>query len=467
MLAILLSLLGPFVVGTLLAWRAWPGIGPIWWRGTFAAALGLGLALGLGSGTFFVWAACPGHDRIGFLVAEILFFVVVCALILFVWRRQSSADLLPPAMRSRWAWAIYAAFVLVLIFALTALELDLSRVHHGEIDAWQIWNLHARLLERDTARWPEILARLEQWSHPDYPLLLSATIARSWHVTGEETTLAPRVIAFLFWAATVGLLLAGVALLRTPSQGCLAALVLMATPSFLHFTGAQYADVPLAFYFLATNTLLESHARLRPSGLRLPLLAGLTAGMAAWTKNEGVLFLIVSLLVQFVLAAYSLWVTREGSRTFLAFALGLLPFSLILAYFKVRLAAPSDLFLEQNAGSFFSRLFDLKRTEMIFGEMTAALARIGRGAIFLLGLYGFLVGGARGGAGMGQYTMIVVVLMLCGYALVYQMSPHNLELHIYFSVDRLYVQLWPSAVMAFFLRVAAPEEKLGRVATQA
>jgi hypothetical protein len=465
MLALVLSLLGPFVVGSLLAWRTWPRIGAIWWRGTFAATLGLGLALGLGSGTFFVWAACPGHDRVAFLLAESLFFAVICGLILFLWRRPTTAGNFPSTMRSAWSWAIYAAFALVLIFALTALEFDLSRAHHGEIDAWQIWNLHARLLERDSTRWPELLARLEQWSHPDYPLLLPATIARCWHVTGQEDTLAPRVVAFLFWAATVGLLLSGVALLRTPSQGCLAAIVLMVTPSFLHFTGAQYADVPLAFYFLATNFLLECQARLRPNSLSIPILAGLTAGMAAWTKNEGMMFLMISLLLQFLLAAYSLVVKRETSRSFLAFILGLLPFGLILGYFKWRLAAPSDLLLDQNAGSFSSRVFDWKRTETILGEITVALARLGRGALFLLGLYGFLVGGARGGAGMGQYTMIVVVLMLCGYALVYQLSPHNLELHIYFSVDRLYVQLWPSAIMAFFLRVAAPEERLGHAVT--
>src|SRR5678816_2584801 len=73
-------------------------------------------------------------------------------------------------------------------------------------------------------------------------------------------------------------------------------LILLATTGFLTDGPWQYADVPLAFYYLAAfATLLLADAESRG---RIVAMAGLAAGFAAWTKDEGLLFaLVLSLAV--------------------------------------------------------------------------------------------------------------------------------------------------------------------------
>ncbi len=76
----------------------------------------------------------------------------------------------------------------------------------------------------------------------------------------------------------------------------LGAIALLATPSFVEQGAWQYADIPLSFFYLATIVLLSLYdertqeaSSQSPAGLLA--LGGVAAGFAAWTKNEGVLFL--------------------------------------------------------------------------------------------------------------------------------------------------------------------------------
>ncbi len=461
MLLMLLALAPPLVVGWLAARACWPRVGSPGWRAALLAALAVGLALGGGSWTWFVWVACADPSRPGFFVAELLFSTVVAAALVAAGRRRDvpAAGALSEPRPTRWTWAVYAAFGLVLLAALATLGLALAREPYGEIDAWQMWNLHARLLVRGGEQWREPFARMEAWSHPDYPLLVPATVARAWASAGEESTLVPRLVAFLFAAATVGLLTAGLAILRTPAQGCLAGLMLLATPPYLRYTAAQYADVPLGFYFLAGVLLFEVHDRLRPGGLRLIVLAGLVTGMAAWTKNEGQLFVVATLLARLGMAAGRRQV-RPAARELAAFAAGLVPFLAVLAYFKLRVAATNDLVAGQEGGATLPRLLSSERLRVVVTEWAAVANKVLGRAALVLAAYGLLLGRARLPGGRGWHTSIVLAVMLAGYTLVYLTTPLLLALHVRLSADRLCLQLWPCALLLFFLNVAAPEEWL-------
>ena len=105
-----------------------------------------------------------------------------------------------------------------------------------------------------------------------------------------------------FTFAAVGLLAAGVCRLRSRNQGLLAGAVLLGTKAFVMLGAAQYADVPLAFFILATVLLLGLDDAAEQSSPGLVLLAGFCAGLAAWTKNEGLLFLVVMLAARCLVA---------------------------------------------------------------------------------------------------------------------------------------------------------------------
>ena len=253
--------------------------------------------------------------------------------------------------------------------------------------------------------------------------------------------------------------MAGTALLRTPAQGCLAGIVLEATPYYVEITTAQYADVPLAFYFLASVLLFELYDRADVKSFRLPLLAGLLTGMAAWTKNEGQLFLVATLLARGVAALRGGAPWRTRGAEWLAFAAGLAPLLACLAYFKLRVALPNDLVKGQSLSATWERITTPRRYDVIAVGALAAAGRLLLGAGAALPLYAFLLGRAPKPPRQGWHSAMVLAVMLIGYALVYLTTPHDVGWHVGSSADRLLLQLWPTALLLFFLRVAAPEEK--------
>jgi hypothetical protein len=384
-------------------------------------------------------------------------------------RAAAPAIVEPPAVPSAATPMLVAVFGLSLAAAIARFAVVSLNYPHGWWDAWMIYNVRARFLLRGGSEWVDAFSALMPISHPDYPLLLPALIVRSWSYAGQETTLAPQAVALAFALATVGLLGAGLALLRHPDQGLLAGCVLLAVPLFIDTAVVQDADSPLGFYFLATLVLLALHSRPRPApgGSRGCLvLAGVAAGLAAWTKNEGLLFLLV---VCTVWLGTGIWARgwRAPAREMASFGLGLLPVLLVLLYFKTQLAPPNDLVVGQGLRETTARLLDVSRYGMILGTLREAVLNYGPmgvvSAVWVLSVHAVAVGfdAERRWRWPATTTLTAVALMIVGYALVYLTSPHDLRSHLDSSLTRLLAQVWPSALFGYFLIARAPVETVG------
>jgi hypothetical protein len=53
-------------------------------------------------------------------------------------------------------------------------------------------------------------------------------------------------------------------------------------------------------------------------------------------------------------------------------------------------------------------------------------------------------------------SVLVLPLILAGYFFIYLITPYDLRWHLRFSLNRLFLQLWPSAVFLFFLAAPIP-----------
>jgi hypothetical protein len=177
----------------------------------------------------------------------------------------------------------------------------------GYWDAFAIWNLRAKFLAGPGDTWTRSFSPLLVFSHPDYPLLISGFVAQLWKLSGEDTpTLAPILTAAVFAAGVLALLLSTLALVRSTASALLASLTFLTSSSYLLQPMSQYGDVPLSFYFLATLALVFLSAKSDGTRkLALAALAGGFASFAAWTKNEGLVFFVLSLgCYAFVLRRY-------------------------------------------------------------------------------------------------------------------------------------------------------------------
>ncbi|MCX5858162.1 MAG: hypothetical protein NTZ57_09735 [Deltaproteobacteria bacterium] len=367
-------------------------------------------------------------------------------------------------------------FTGTLISALISVAVALLKEPHGKWDAWVIWNLHARFILRGGEHWRDFLAGGPDWTHPDYPLLVPLSVVRMWKYAGSETLYGPIFFSVLFMLAVAGLLVFTLAILRSRGQGYLAGLVLMGSPYFLDLSASQFADIPLAFYFLATVIIFFLHDRFDHRHDTPLMLAGLTAALAAWTKNEGLLFLSIVPMVRFAFITRSNgW--KRALRQVGWFMAGALPVVMVIALFKIQLAPSSDIFAGQGLQQMIDKLTDLHR----FGQISLAYLQTaltftqgavnirtgfhvnpGVAGVILLSLY-MLFMGVRTQAQDRTALLTaaaVLIFMLAGYFAIYLITPHDLHWHLLTSLNRLFIQLWPSAIFLCFMITRTPEQAL-------
>ena len=423
-------------------------------RDVFRFVLGTGIGVGLASECYFLGlvTGIPG------LLLEILLFFA--AGIGAVWNRKNAKrrfcetsfpETMPRAGGRLLIRCLAWAFALLLFLDLAVFVRMSARNPRGGWDAWAIWNLRAHFLYRNGgAAWRDAFTELLDWSHPDYPLLLPAFVARGWRLLGRESSAVPIVLAGFFTFGCTGLMAASLAILRGARQGLLAGLALAATP-WLYAQGAmQCADIPVAFYRLATLAAMAMADRFNSRGLAV--LAGVSAALGGWAKNEGLLWLGAFLLARMIVARL---------RLVPAFLTGALPVLAPILFFKARIATSSDIFGVAARSGMMTRVLEPARYGLIAREAFVHAWNFGPlpvSAFAILIVYA-AVTGLRRRENRDRAILHTGVLALSfttvGYFTIYLLRPLDLAWLLDTSADRLLLQLWPGIVFVIFLACRA------------
>ena len=350
---------------------------------------------------------------------------------------------------------IYFFFgALFLLLTLSILQISLH-TPHGNWDAWSIWNVRARFIFRAGENWKTAFSDKMPFSHPDYPLLIPLTVVRGWIYARQETLTSQIATSIIFSALVFLMLFNGVFATRGGIAAFLAAATLASTPYFLQMSASQYADLPLAFFFLATFLLIAIN--LRQPSTSLMIFAGMNAGFAAWTKNEGLLFSVVMLLVVIILALKTR--TRSpASHSVGGFVFGLLLMMIPVAVFKLSLA-PANYITKELSPGILSQMVDLERLSIILKHMVVSATNFGLWNQMSKGFFNpipimfayLLWAGVKLKSTENWLFPAVLLTMLGGYVIAYMASPHELTWHLNSSSNRLFLQLWPAAIFTFFL----------------
>ena len=471
---ILLSFIISSVIGYCVVSLIWPsrrsGASDLIVRCSLAAGVGQGIA----SCNFFLWLVVFGSPGRGSIVVEVVLLAILLLVLVYRVKRKRGS---PPeaerdpgvasegtSLKLKHGWLLTAAFYTSLVSTVAGIVIASLRFPNGWWDAWAIWNLRARGILRGGEHWRDSLSDLTLWAHPNYPLLLPTSVARGWVYTGAETAAVPAALSLLFTIGTVALLCSALAELRSKWQGYVAGVVLLGYTTFTFYGGSQIADPPLMFLFTATVILVAFKFERVGGGYGALVLAGVTAGLSAWTKNEGLLFIVLVAVVQLIVVLPS-----EGARAYLRqllfFAAGLLPVLIIVLYFKTQLAPPSELVSAMQQRDTFSKLLDYHRYILIARKLKEDVVSYnvyGIGFIYLLLIYLVCVGATLRHKRSVIFTALLLHLMLTGYVWVYLTTPYDLAWHLDTSFSRLTLHLWPSFVFLFFLLVLTPEETLRR-----
>ncbi len=450
-------------IGWLAVNRLAPGRGfePRWARIVFETALGAGAGIALTGSLYFVLAVLGLVSRWLILAIEIAPLGVLALL-----PRRGAAPDSPMTARPGWAGNPVLVGVLALALALVvAGQVDTIQASpYGQWDAFAMWNVRAQFLAGPPGAWENAVTPLIP--HADYPPLLSAFIGRLWRLGGDAgTPPAPVATGLLLFWGVLALLAASLALLRATSAGLLACLVLVATVPYVGESVWQYADIPLSFYFVATLSLLAL-AAMAPDARRsrLWLAAGAFASSAALVKNEGIPFLLLALACPLVVGWWREGRTRAIAR-FRWMLMGGAPAIVILTVFKFALAPHIGPLRGQPAAQVFEKLADVDRYVAILSACGTVIVKLGNGLSHPLVLLAILAVALRFSidAKMRPAVLasgLVLVLMIAAYWGVYLVTPVDLAWRLGVSLNRLFIQIWPSLLFVAFLVLNAPRGPL-------
>jgi hypothetical protein len=443
----ILWILQAVLTGSLLAMRfaRLSDIQPAWAGWSLIVGLGAAAGIGLSSCLFFLVGVLFGA-----LAAAMSLELVILAAAGYLalnkpWQAKPPA---PPALGATRPWLPSLMAILLLVGILGTLGMTTAwRANpQGYWDGWAIWNLRARMLASGPGlaprAWSPVLGAV---THSEYPLLLSAFVARCWVYSGSTTAAVPAATSYVFFLALLALVAGGIAALRGSTLGLLAALALAGAPPLLDQVPAQYSDVPLACYLAGATIFALLDRR---------IVAGLLAGLAAWTKDEGVLFLVLLVI------AAALFQRRSVPRVLA----GALPAVIFAALFKMSLAHGNPSWLTSSLPGAAARLQDPSRYRTIlsaYGREFVDLITAGYHPIYPLVIlalcFRFDARRWRDAAFCGT----LFFAMLLGYFAVYAITVNDLRWHLATSLDRLLVQVWPLLVLAGFGAFREPESRRG------
>jgi hypothetical protein len=449
-----LGLLGAGLAGFLLVsviLREAPGKRPVFWLRFW---LGIGCGLGVTSLHYFLWRLVADPTKGLFMVGELLVLLILFG----IYAGTSSANWISTRggliLKDCLKWPSLLGWVFFMIAGIALLThiAGFLKKPHGGWDAWMIWNLDARFLFRGGEHWQNLFS--PQLVHPDYPLLIPANVARLWSIMGKESIFAPAVLGGIYAVSIIALLVTAVRYLRGPRLGYIAGFALLGSAGFHFHAPTQSADFPLALYILGVLVSINFYDRDEYSRPGFLLLAGLLAGLATWTKNEGWLLLVALILARSAQAVFrrtqrNIW--REA-RLFFA---GLAPVLALVLFFKLWFTPANDLVASLGAGT-LDNLLDANRYISVAGEflwqsisldpkISTPLAMLP--LLFLF--FGFRkISLKQPGVILG---LLVLAIMFAGFAAIFITTPHRLEWHLYTANARLFLQLWPGAVFIVML----------------
>ncbi len=440
-----------------LAWRI-PAATPSWGLRMVRGALAMLLGLGLTSLLYFGWLVIVGQPSRWYFVVETALGSI---LLLGAWRRWRRV---PEAARGRPegrpAWLVIGAVGSIGLLAFGMIGYTLAINPHGAYDAWTIWNAHARFLFRGGAEWRHVFSPFAA-THADYPYLVPATVARLWTAAGAEVLLAPALLALLGVTITTGLLAGGVMLVADPTRAFLAVAALLGTSHYLYAGSSMLADVPVSACYLATLVCLALGSQRPHEATAWFGCAGLCAGLATWTKNEGWLFIgVVGVVWSGITWRDERWSAMR--RSILPFALGAAPIVLYGLVFKQTLAPQSDLANNLSVASMVAKLTDPGRYGTIVSVYGRTFLTYGRGISVVLLVYSVLVGidWPAEQRRIRSVALLTTLGLLGGYTVIYLLTPHDIAWHLGSSLDRLVVQVWPSLLFGLFISTQSPNRAL-------
>ena len=423
-------------------------------------SIGMGLGIGILSLFTFLSLFIPDANKVFYTSKSInkLFFLIIAILILYLIINESK-NIIKIGIEIRFSFSnifITILFIMGLLIAFDRFWQISAENSHGGWDAWAIWNLHARFIYLSGDDWKNLFTNILVWSHVDYPLMTPSMIVFGWKILGNDSRLIPMILGGVYTFGSAAVLFATLLYLRNYSVAVFGTMVLVFSNPFIREGALQYADVPLAYYILCVISLTIIAEENRVNGEKISLLTGILLGFSAWTKNEGLIFI----LLYFIVMGFKDLINKSfDRRKWFGLSAELLPIGFVIGIFKT-LATGNDILTSLNSHNFMNLLTDVNRYKEIFSNGFKYISEFNNGNIniFLLLLVLISIIGIENLKKLNKYLPVIGIIFLTfiSYLFIYLITPKEISWHMQTSFTRLLIHLYPSLLLMIFIFIKDP-----------
>ena len=409
--------------------------------------LGTGIGIGVNSLFYFIYLLLFNH-RSGYFIFQISYLIIL-VIIIFFREKNALRSFKNFVLPSRLQIFFLAITGVMITFALSIFFTTATRNLYGQWDAWAIYNRTARFIFRGDVQWKNAFSpELDGSFHADYPPLIALNVASGWDALNKENSYIPMIIGGVFLFGCVGLLFSGLSMYKNLGQASLATGMLLSVTGYVKMGAAQMTDIPLSFFILATGILLFVYSIKKQK--ELLVLAGLVVGLASWTKNEGIIFMLAS---SFAL----LLVYRSRLSKILPWYLlgSILPITIVVL-FKTTLAPSGDLFVDLPQQIY--QAINLSRHQEILKSFWSNVMSWGNWQLLVLYMLFLGINVDNKNKSAIKIVFIMFILQLAAYYSIFLITPHPLTWHLSTALSRILLQVVPLFFFLYFSIVKAPEK---------
>ena len=321
----------------------------------------------------------------------------------------------------------------------------------GNWDGFRMWNTKAEFMFRDITLWKNMFLQPHFLSHNDYPLFTPASVARIWQYAGSDNSVFN---AFFYLILTFGIIYFvyfTIKHFKNKKLAMLTTLILMLTPAFLVKGAAQCADIPLAYFILASTVSLFLYFEKEKNSFLV--LSTIFAGFCGWVKNEGLMFFAIFLAVTGTYFFLKKYYKKIGIMLVSA-----MPFVILICIFKSVCKTPNDLVQGFFVLKSYTHLFQAHYYIMII--KTFAHMFVERFSVVFVSLALMLKGFSIPEKIKTPLILsgIIFILTCSGYFMTYVLSPHDLDWLLTYSLDRIILHVLPLFLFLYALCLKIGQE---------
>ncbi|MBN1527204.1 MAG: glycosyltransferase family 39 protein [Candidatus Omnitrophica bacterium] len=429
-------------------------------RGGFSLAEELAVSYGLGLGFITLEMLCFYFLKLPFKAAYILSpWLVVIAMALPAAKNRLDSVLAAPksAKRDSKKPGGLAVFLLAAICAETFYAFFRALIKPLEsYDAIAIYAIKAKILYFARAFPADFFtSTIQLFPHPDYPLNIPLAETFFYNMMGAWNDQLVKLIFPLYFVALIVMCYSSIRRFASRTHALLFTFFLSSIPQLTAYATNGYLDLPLAFYYFTSAVCLFRWLEDRGQ-TQLLLVSAVMAGLAGWTKNEGMMFCVVNIAV---LAVYSLQVKGYRLQGMKQAAIYTGITVVILApWLFIKKAAGienSEIILANlNPANLFRQLWKIKP---ILYEFQKQFFGPKKWNIFWpLALFILAAGYKVAFKGVRKYIALSLALTICGYVTFYMIS--KVDVHFFLSTtwSRFLLHFLP--VVVYWIALVAKDE---------